>query len=63
MITSCGFDDSSYKLSSAKLSQDDDPPGTPSQVPAEVCDTMTSLADWLRSDDAEHLSKARQQYL
>eukprot|EP00435_Cladocopium_sp_Y103_P022194 s3149_g5.t1 len=23
-----------------------------------VCDTMTSLADWLRSDDAEHLSKA-----
>lgn len=23
-----------------------------------VCDTVTSLADWLRSDDAEHLSKA-----
>lgn len=23
-----------------------------------VCDTMTSLADWLRSDDAEDLSKA-----
>ena len=45
------------------MSQDDDPPGTPSQVPAEVCDTVTSLADWLRSDDAEHLSKARQQYL